>query len=205
MRHSIALWHELSECDTMFSEHQSAYSGFVALANKLPAVFVDKNMADHKASFLMPDIPVSEGKLLTVKEHLGEVDGIAALITNLKKKDLRPGVELRLFTAEQRVEYGIPKVNFEDRKVKKSELVETEEGLALLGDEFADDNKGWAMVLITGKRCSTQGIITRCTLYEHYTTQEALLAAAKSHSSRKMKIELPPDNVIIIDNGSEEE
>lgn len=205
MRHSIALWHELSECDTMFSEHQSAYSGFVALANKLPAVFVDKNMADHKASFLMPDIPVSEGKLLTVKEHLGEVDGIAALITNLKKKDLRPGVELRLYTAEQRVEYGIPKVSFEDRKVKKSELVETEEGLALLGDEFADDNKGWAMVLITGKRCSTQGIITRCTLYEQYTTQEALLAAAKSHSSRKMKIELPPDNVIIIDKDSDGE
>lgn len=202
MRHSIALWHELSECDTLFSEHQSAYSGFVALANKLPAVFVDKNMADHKASFLMPDIPVSEGKLLTVKEHLGEVDGIAALITNLKKKDLRPSVELRLYTAEQCVEYGIPKVSFEDRKVKKSELVETEEGLALLGDEFADDNKGWAMVLITGKRCSTQGIITRCTLYEQYTTQEALLAAAKSHSSRKMKIELPPDNVIVIDNDS---
>lgn len=205
MRHSIALWHELSECDTMFSEHQSAYSGFVALANKLPAVFVDKNMADHKASFLMTDIPVSEGKLLTVKEHLGEVDGIAAFITNLKKKDLRPGVELRLYTAEQRVEYGIPKVSFEDRKVKKSELVETEEGLALLGDEFADDNKGWAMVLITGKRCSTQGIITRCTLYEQYTTQEALLAAAKSHSSRKMKIELPPDNVIIIDKDSDGE
>lgn len=205
MRHSIALWHELSECDTLFSEHQSAYSGFVALANKLPAVFVDKNMADHKASFLMPDIPVSEGKLLTVKEHLGEVDGIAALITNLKKKDLRPGVELRLYTAEQRVEYGTPKVSFEDRKVKKSELVETEEGLTLLGDEFADDNKGWAMVLITGKRCSTQGIITRCTLYEQYTTQEALLAAAKSHSSRKMKIELPPDNVIIIDKDSDGE
>lgn len=205
MRHSIALWHELSECDTLFTEHQSAYSGFVALANKLPAVFVDKNMADHKASFLMPDIPVSEGKLLTVKEHLGEVDGIAALITNLKKKDLRPGVELRLYTAEQRVEYGIPKVSFEDRKVKKSELVETEEGLALLGDEFADENKGWAMVMITGKRCSTQSIITRCTLYEQYTTQEALLAAAKSHSNRKMKIELPPDNVIIIDKDSDGE
>lgn len=200
MRHSIALWHELSECDTMFSEHQSAYSGFVALANKLPAVFVNKYMADHKTSFLMPDIPVSEGKLLTVKEHLGEVDGIAALITNLKKKHLRPGVELRLYTAEQRVEYGIPKVSFEDRKVKKSELVETEEGLALLGDEFTDNNKGWALVLVDGKRCSTQGIITRCTLYEQYTTQEALLAAAKSHSNRKMKIELPPDNVMVFEN-----
>jgi len=200
MRHSIALWHELSQCDTMFTEHQSAYSGFVALANKLPAIFVDKNMADHQASFLMPDIPVSEGKLLTVKQHLGEVDGVAALVTNLKKTDIRPGVELRLYTAEQHADYGTPKVSFEDRKVKKSELIETEEGYALVGEEFADDNKGWALVLMEGKRCSTQGIVTRCTLYEQYTTQEALLAAAKSHSNRKMKIELPPDNVIIIAN-----
>lgn len=186
----------------MFTEHQSAYSGFVALANKLSAVFVDKNMANNKVSFLMPDIPVSEGKLLTVKQHLGEVDSVAALITNLKKKDLRPGVELKLYTAEQHVEYGIPKVSFEDRKVKKNELVETEEGLALLGEEFADDNKGWALVLVDGKRCSTQGIVTRCTLYEQYTTEEALLAAAKSHSNRKMKIELPPENVIVIDHDS---
>ena len=200
MMHSVALWNELSLCDTMFTEHQSAYSGFVALANKLPAVFVDKVLASHHVSFLMPDIPVSEGKLLTVKQHLGEVDGVAAFITNLKKKDIRPGVELKLYVAEQHVEHGIPKVSFEDRKVKKTELVETEKGLALLGEEFADDNKGWALVLIEGKRCSTQGIVTQCTLYEQYTTEEALLAAAKSHSNRKMKIELPPENVIIIDD-----
>ena len=60
-------------------------------------------------------------------------------------------------------------------------------------EEFADHNKGWALVLVDGERCSTQGIVTQCTLYEQYTTQEALLAAAKSHSNRKMKIELPSD------------
>ena len=150
----------------------------------------------------MPDMPVSEGKLLTVKQHLGEVNGVAALITNLKKKDIRPGMELRLYTVEQCVGCDTPKVSCEDRKVKKSELVETEGGLALLGEEFADDNKGWALVLIDGKRCSTQGIITRCTLYEQYTTQEALLSAAKSHSNRKMRIELPPDNVIVVEKDS---
>ena len=42
MRHSIALWHGLSLCDPMFTEHQSAYSGFVALANRLPAVLSKK-------------------------------------------------------------------------------------------------------------------------------------------------------------------
>ena len=191
MRHSIALWHELLCCDPMFTEHQSAYSGFVALANRLPAVFVDKSLADRHASFLMPDIPVSEGKLLTVRQHLGEVDGVAALIANLDKKDIRQGMELRLYTAEQRVEHGVPRVFFRVKKVKKNELVEAAEGVALVGEEFADHNKGWALVLVDGERCSMQGIITQCTLYEQYTTQEALLAAAQSHNSRKMKIELP--------------
>ena len=100
-------------------------------------------------------------------------------------------MELRLYTAEQRVEHGVPRVFFKVKKVKKNELVETAGGVALVGEEFADHNKGWALVLIDGERCSTQGIVTQCTLYEQYTTQEALLAAAKSHSNRKMKIELP--------------
>ncbi|MBQ6769473.1 MAG: hypothetical protein IJP44_00685 [Bacteroidales bacterium] len=42
MRHSIALWHGLSLCDPMFTEHQSAYNGFVALANTLPAFLSKK-------------------------------------------------------------------------------------------------------------------------------------------------------------------
>ena len=141
----------------------------------------------------MPDIPVSEGKLLTVRQHLGEVDGFAALIANLEKKHIRQGMELLLYTAEQHEENSLPKVKFKFRKVMTSELVETAEGVALVGEEFADHNKGWALVLVDGERCSTQGIVTQCTLYEQYTTQEVLLAAAKSHSSRKMKIELPSD------------
>ena len=43
-----------------------------------------------------------------------------------------------------------------------------------------------ALVLVDGDRCSTQGIVTQCTFYEQYTSQEALLAAAKSHSNRKI-------------------
>lgn len=190
MRHSVALWHGLSLVDTMFTEHQSAYSGFVALANRLPAVFVDKNDAQAYASFLMPDIPVSEGKLLSVRQHLNTVEGLPALVADLQKKDLSRGMKLRLYTAEQRIEYGTPKVYFHVREVKNDELVETAGGLALVGEEFADDNRGWALVLTDDKRCSSQGIVTRCTLYKQYATQEALLAAAKSHSNRKMRIEL---------------
>lgn len=190
MRHSIALWHTLSWCNPMFTEHQSAYSGFVALANRLPAVFVNDREASDNASPLMPDIPVSEGTLLSVKQYLGEVDSVAALITNLKKSDIRQGMELHLYTAEQRFERDCPRVYFEVREVTKEELTEMNDGLALVGEDFANTNKGWALVLVKGERCSSQGIVTRCTLYQQYTTQEAMMSAAKSHSNRKMKIDL---------------
>lgn len=190
MRHSIALWHTLSWCNPMFTEHQSAYSGFVALANRLPAVFVNKRDALIGASLLMPDIPVSEGTLLSVKQYLGDVDGVAALITNLKKSDIRQGMELHLYTAEQKIEHDYPRVSFHVRKVEKDELTETDNGLAFVGEDFANINKGWALVLVKGKRCTSQGIVTRCTLYQQYTTQEAMISAVKSHSNKKMKIDL---------------
>ena len=113
----------------------------------------------------MPDIPVSEGTLLPIKQYLGEVNGTMALITNLKKSDIRQGTELHLYTAEQKVEYDYPQVYFEVRKVTKYELTETENGLALVGEDFANTNKGWALVLVKGKRCSSQGIVTNCTIY----------------------------------------
>ena len=191
MRHSIALWHGLSQLDTMFTEHLSAYSGFVALANRLPVVFVEKKDALSGASFLMPGLPVSEGKLLTIQQRLEEVDGATALVAELEKKDIGQGMTLRLYSAEQRIEGGTPRVRFQLSEVKKSEFVETSGGLALMDEAFADDNRGWALVLTDGKRCSSQGIVTRCTLYKKYTTQEALLAAAESHSNRKMRIEIP--------------
>ncbi len=41
--------------------------------------------------------------------------------------------------------------------------------------------KGWALVMVKGERCSPQTIVTRCTLYQKYTTKEALESAAKSY------------------------
>ena len=53
--------------------------------------------------------------------------------------------------------------------------------LAFVGEEFADDMKDWALVLVSENHCSSQIIITRCTLYQQYTTEEALQVAAKSY------------------------
>ena len=53
--------------------------------------------------------------------------------------------------------------------------------LALVDNEFADDMKGWALVRVSDDRCSPQTIVTRCTLYQQYTTEEALEKAADSY------------------------
>ena len=118
MRHAIALWRELEFCYPMFTEAKSAYNGFVSLANHLPAVFVNKYDAMHSPSFLMPGIPVSDGTLPVVKQHLGKVGGKAALITDIRPYTKSYGMELRLFTAEQ-INGTYPKVEFDVRSVTR--------------------------------------------------------------------------------------
>jgi hypothetical protein len=181
MRHAIALWRELEYCYPMFTNAKSAYNGFVSLANHLPAVFVNKYDAIRNPSFLMPGIPVSDGTLPELKQRLGEVDGKAALITNIKRYEARYTDTLKLFVAEQTNENNIPRVNFRVRNVLKEELVEVENGMALVGDEFADENKGWALVLVIGNSCSPQSIVTRCTFYQQFTTEEVMNEAAKTY------------------------
>ena len=192
MRHAIALWRELEYCYPMFTEAKSAYNGFVSLANRLPAVFVAKRDAMYHPSFLMPGIPVSDGTLPELKQRLGEVDGKAALITNLKRYEARYTDTLKLFVAEQTNEDNIPRVNFRVRNVLKEELVETENGMALVGEEFSDDNKGWALVLVIGESCSSQSIVTRCKFYEQFTTEEVMNEAAKTYGRVKKRPYLSP-------------
>ena len=177
MRHTIALWQILKPCGPMFTQRKTAYQNFASLANRLPVVYVPKTGAGSDASFLMPDIPVSDGTLPVVKQRLGD----SALLTNLKAADLKQGEELWLYTAEQLIDGRSPQVRFNKRKVALSEMTEVEGCLALTGAEFADEMKGWALVRVNGDRCSTQTIVPRCTYYQQFTTDEALQAAAKSY------------------------
>ena len=48
-------------------------------------------------------------------------------------------------------------------------------------EEFSYDMKGWALVDVINDRCSSQTIVTNCTLYHQYTTEEALEEAAESY------------------------
>ncbi len=181
MRHTMALWRRFKNIDALFTEHPTVFQGFSSMANRLPAVYVTEEDAKRNLALLMPDIPVSEGTLTPLKQCLGEVDGMAALITDLKLADVKPRDMLWLYTANQSLEYGTPIVDFKMKKVKVSEMVKTETGLALVGEEFANDNAGWALVHVRGERCSSQGIVTRCTLYQQYTTDEALQTAIQTY------------------------
>ena len=182
MRHTTMLWKMLRFCDTMFTERRSAYQNFASLANQLPVVYVPNNGTMNQSSFLMPGIPVSDGVLPMINLEVGEVDGRPALITDLKISDRMHHAKLRLYTATQKIECDVlPRVRFKMREVSWREMTEVEDHLALVGEEFADEMKGWALVKVIDDRCSSQGIVTRYMVYEQYTTEEALKRAADSY------------------------
>ena len=188
MRHTIALWKTLKNREPMFTERQTAYQNFASLANRLPVVFVPDIGLMGGASFLMPGIPVSDGSLPAIHEQLGEVDGTAALLTDLKGEAWAPQTKLLLYTAEQHIETDIPRVQFRVREVPWEEMTFVDGHYVLKGEAFVDDMKGWALVLVKGEHCSPQTIVTRCTLYQQYTTEDALEKAADSYGGLTIKI-----------------
>ena len=200
MRHTTALWKMLKYSEPMFTERANAWQDFASLANGLPPVYVEKKQMTD-ASFLMPGIPVSNGTLPAIEQQLGEVDGTPALLTDLKASNLPQtirsqrqdadvivikseslhGEHLWLYTAEQKIEGPLPRVRFSRREVSRQEMAVVDGRLALVSEEFSDPMKGWALVRVSGDRCSPQVIVTRCTLYQQYMTDEALQRAAKSY------------------------
>lgn len=193
MRHTTMLWKMLRFCDTMFTERRTAYQNFASLANQLPAIYVPDDGSMNQSSFLMPGIPVSDGILPMIKQELGEVNGRPALITDLKKSDRTHHVKLRLYTAVQTIENDVlPRVRFSMREMSWWDMTEVEGHLALVGEEFADEMKGWALVKVMDDRCSRQTIVTRCTLFEQYTTEEALEVAADSYGGLTETLYLSP-------------
>jgi len=186
MRHSIALWKELSPWSPMFTEGKTTYHRFLSLTNQLPVVFLSKNKASVEGSLLMPGIPVSEGGLSPIQQRLGEVDGTPALITDRKADDVRPFEVFLLYSAEQQFQReDCPRVSFTMREVKRTEFTLVDGCLALADNDFADEMKGWALVRVMGKNCSTQSIVTRCQYYVQFTTEEALEDASKSYGGLK--------------------
>ena len=183
MLHSTRLWTLLKWAGTpMFPVQPTAYARFLSLMHRTEVVFLPQKGKLNGATLLLPDMPLCEGPLPTVKQHLDEVDGNTALVTNLTRDSLHRGDTLILYTLRQDTE-GTPMVRISRREVMSGEMTETADGLALTSDEFADDMKGWALVHVQGEKCSTQTAVPRCTYYKQFTTEEALQTAAASYGS----------------------
>lgn len=180
MLHSTRPWSLLKWAgEPLFPAQPTSYARFLSLMHRTEVVFLPQNGFLDSATMLLPDMPLSEGPLPTVKQHLGEVEGSTALITNLTRGSLCRGDKLILYTLTQDIT-SKPQVHFKRREVMPDEMTETADGLALISDEFADDMKGWALIHMRGERCSTQTAVTRCTYYKQFTTEEALQDAAAS-------------------------
>lgn len=121
----------------------------------------------------------------SIEQRLGSVDGAPALITNRKVNDLMPYEFFLLYTAEQVVSTFEPHVVFKVREVKLDEFTTVNGCLALVDNDFANEMKGWALVRMRGRYCSSQGIVTHCKYYEKFTTEEALQEAAKTYGGLK--------------------
>jgi len=182
LSHSSRLWTVLKwSGETLFPAKPTGYARFMSLMRRTEVVFLPQNGQLSDATLLLPGMPVSEGVLPVIEQRLGEVNSTAALITNLTRSKLRPTDKLILYTLQQVVEFDRPKVRITRREVAAREMTETAGGLALVGDEFGDETKGWALVHVRKMSCSSQAVVTRCTYYQQFTTEEALQNAAQSY------------------------
>ena len=182
LSHSSRLWTMLKwSGETLFPAKPTGYARFMSLMRRTEVVFLPQNGQLSDATLLLPDMPVSEGVLPVIGQRLGEVDGTAALVTDLTRNQLRQTDKLILYTLQQVVEYDRPKVRITRREVAAREMAETADGLALMGDEFGDETKGWALVHVRKESYSSQTVVTRCTYYHQFTTEEALQTAAQSY------------------------
>ena len=93
MRHTLALWTTLRQCEPTFTQRATAYTNFMSLANRLPVVYVVRPLMEQ-ASFLMPGLPVSDGVLPSIGQELAVVDGTTALVTSMRAGDADTEAEL---------------------------------------------------------------------------------------------------------------
>lgn len=144
---------------------------------------------------------------LKMKHSLGNNPTASDMVSALcgKGATLKTGDVLRLYSLHQTVEYMIPKVyvHMEELVLESSrqmsgfsdiELQCVDGRLALTGSCFADDTMGWGLVHVSDERCSSQTVVTRCNMYEQYTTEEALDRAAKSYGGLTDSGMITPDN-----------
>lgn len=182
LSHSSRLWTLLKwASEPMFEGGATAYSRFMSLMRRTPVVFLPQRGPLAGATLLLPSMPVSDGVLPVVNQWLGTVDGSPALLTSLAATDLRRGDTMRFYTLRQCIEGCCPVVRISASDLRVSDFQVIDNHLALVDETFSDEMAGWVLVHLRGQKCSSQQVVTRCTYYLPFTTEEALLSSAASY------------------------
>lgn len=195
--HNNALWRALKATGRVFFDgDKPAYNLFMSVNIHSPVAYLEKGRFFSSNALLLPEMVVCDGPLPIIGYQLGEVDGQPALLTDLTKSRASK-MTLLLYVLKQRVHTSQNgsdsfQLNIKVESLTTDDFVNVPSTLtspykdihgtlALVGDRYADPMLGFGLVHIKNGLASHQRVVTRCNYYERYTTEEALLAAAKSY------------------------
>ncbi len=195
--HNNALWRALSKTKHVFFEGaDTPYNRFMSVNRESPVPYLLKRQYHGSNALLLPNMVLSDGPLPPISYQLDEVNGQPALFTDLTKQSAREGI-LLLYVLQQvvhpwyenedlfRLDITVETVTPDQFTPVPSTMLtpykDVNGTLALVGERFADPMMGFGLVRVQDGHASTQHVVTRCTYYERYTTEEAILAAAKSY------------------------
>ncbi len=195
--HNNALWRALKRTGHLFFEGGRApYYRFMSLNMFSPVPYLEKGHIGSGCSLLLPEMVLSDGPLPAINYQIGDVEGRPALLTDLTKADARKGT-LMLYVLKQNVapcgaadehfwlSITVETVAADSFVVVPSTLMSPYKAvrgtLALVGDRYGDPMLGFGLVRVKDGLASHQRVVTNCTYYERYTTEEALQSAAKSY------------------------
>ena len=95
--HNNALWRALKASGQVYMEggDNTAYNHFMAINMESPVPYFAKDQYHSGLALLLPRMVLSDGPLTPISYQLGDIDGKAALFTDLTPKDLRNDEFLR--------------------------------------------------------------------------------------------------------------
>ena len=196
--HNNALWRALKATNQVYIEggDNTTYNRFMSLNTASPVPYLGKMQYHSGNALLLPNMLLSYGPLKPISYQFVEVDGHQALFTDLTKQEIRND-SILLFVLRQKVithqdwydqfylKIDVETLTPDDFTIVPSTLLTPYKGkdgcLVLVGERYDDPMMGFGLVRVKDGHASHQRVVTNCTYYERYTTEEALQAAADSY------------------------
>ena len=196
--HNNALWRALKATNQVYIEggDNTTYNRFMSLNTASPVPYLGKMQYHSGNALLLPNMLLSYGPLKPISYQFVEVDGRQALFTDLTKQEIRND-SILLFVLRQKVithqdwydqfylKIDVETLTPDDFTIVPSTLLTPYKGkdgcLVLVGERYDDPMMGFGLVRVKDGHASHQRVVTNCTYYERYTTEEALQAAADSY------------------------